>query len=271
MGRNAIRNATLSVSPAPAPSLPVTNLQNSVRTRPMRTQDASAHTITAEWSVPEVVSALVMWRHNLSDAATWRIRGWSSSDELVLDTGYEPAVPLKTYEDLDYGVDPYGAAMFTGWPVDAKFARAYFNPIKAARITVEITDPANHDGYIQIDRLMAGRYISPVVNFSYGSGFRWVDESERQRTRGLSMRSVVRPQYRRLSFDLNWLSESDRPKIVEELRAVGITGDVWVSMWPEVGGARERDHSAVTPLTEFPEFSRRSAVATAASVVLEES
>lgn len=246
--------ATLGASPALVSTLDETNLQSSKRARVARTTSTANQAITGDFAASSIVSAAVLWRHNLSEDATWRLRLYSAASQsgtVVYDSGTIDAITKKTYGDLIYGVDPYGASVFESGP-DLKFSVFWFDAVFALSFQLDLSDSGNSDGYMEADRLHMGYHFEPSVNASYGLQIQWMDDSTQTRTEGNSVHSDPLEPYRRLVFDLRYLSDSERTKFLENTRKAGKRKDVFVSVYPMQGGEQERDHSFIGRLVETP-------------------
>lgn len=246
---NLSDSATLSVSPAVVATLPVTNLQLSLRAKVMRTTSTADQQIKGTWTAAQVLSGACLWRHNLTSAATWKLELFSDAawTTKVYDSGDVLANPGKALGDLIWGVDPLGVNVFTGW--GKAFSVMWFASIVAQSWRITIMDSANPAGYLEIGRLFLGLALEPTYNMSYGVALEWVDDSTQSRTDGGSLRSDAAEVYRRLTIRLDWLTDSDRPKWLDITRTAGKRKDVFLSGYPTSGGQLERDHACAGKLT----------------------
>lgn len=262
--------ATLSDSPALAATLPVTNLQDVSRARVARTTSTASQDLKGTWSSSKVISACALMRHNLTSGAGWTLRLYSDAawTTLVYNSGAISALPPKTLGDLDWGVDPLGATVFTNW--DQAYSVMWFDAVKARSFTLTITDASNPDGYFQASRLFIGRYLEAVANFDYGNDMGWAEDTTQERTDGGTLRSDGIEPYRRMSFDLSWLDMTDRPKFQEWARRDGKRNDVFISMYPEQGGTTERDACMAAKLVSSPMIAHRYTNAYGGKYVVEE-
>lgn len=263
--------ATLTASPAMSGTLPVTNLQDSSRARVARTTSTAAQDIKGTWSVAKVISALALIRHNLTSSSTWRLRLYSDASwiALVYDSGNPVAVPPKALGDLEWGVDPLGASLFTGWAL--AFSSMWFTPVTAGSFILTLTDATNPAGYLEASRLFIGRYLEPSYNMEWGFRLAWNEATTQERTDGGTLRSDGFVPYRRLSFRLADLSLTDRPKFLEWARKDGLRNEIFISAFPEDATALERDHSMAAKLVSSPECAGTRFNNFASEYVVEES
>jgi hypothetical protein len=249
---NAIDTATLSASPALVTTLPEENLQNISRSKVARTTGLSTQTILGNLSVAKLVSSLVLWRHNFTSNATIQLELYPLANQAgtkVYDSGEISPYDAKTLGDLLWGIDPLEASVFDSWGV--YWSEIWFDAVAAASFKLTIKDSANPDGYMQVSRAYLGAYIGASFNPSYGMQLGWDEKVKQERTAGGTLYSDPAAAYRQLQFTLEMLSEVDRPKFLEFTRVVGMTKDFFISIYPELGGEIERDHSMLAKMIQY--------------------
>lgn len=247
-------SGTLTVAPAAVASLPVTNLQDATRARIWRSTSAADQVLRLTWPTAKVLSALAILRHNLSASAQWRIQVFSDAawSTQVLDTGTVPAYAVKTLGELSWGVDPLGASVFTDWAY--AFSVAWFAPVTGQSVQVTLSDPTNPAGYLQASRLFAGNYFEPVLNADYELSIGWREATVQTRTEGGTLRSDPQEPYRALDIPLPMLSaaQGENVKLLEISRRAGLRKDFFISVYPGVGGALERDYTMAAKFVQTP-------------------
>jgi hypothetical protein len=231
-------------------SLPVTNLQDASRAKVARSTSTADQDIKGTWSESRLLSALALTQHNMTSASTWRLRLFANANwtSLVYDSAAIGAVPAKALGDLEWGVDPLGASVFTGW--GRAFSALWFAPVAAKSFILTLSDVDNPAGYVEAARLFIGRHIEPEFNCDYGLALGWRDTTAQIRTDGGTLRSDAGVQYRALEFDLSWLTGSERARWMDIGRQVGRRRDVFVSCYPGAAGAKERDYAMAAKLTQ---------------------
>jgi len=248
--------ATLTSSDFTA-GLPVSNLQLEGRARVARTVNATGtKTVSGDLAGVSMLAACVLYNHNLTSQATWRLRLWDAvgqSGNLVYDSNTASALPALGWGEFQWGAVPWGASVFTGW--GTAFSVLWFPAVLARSFRLEITDAANSDGFLQAKRLLLGPYFEPLVNVDYGLQLYWEDNSVQRRTQGGSLRTDVRTRYRVLRAQLGHLTDSERAVAVDTLRQIGLRTETFVSVFPGAGGAQERDYSMLGKFTSMPQFS----------------
>jgi len=239
---NEADSAAITAVPAAVATMPATFLQEPSRKR-MRCMTISNQVLQLVWPSTRIFSAMALLRHNLSGAATWRVQIWAdaAATTLVWDSGAGPACPGKALGDLFWGIDPLGSSVFTGWAY--AFSVLWFTPVAGQAMTITLDDPTNSDGFLAASRLFAGNYLETADGPSMGMKLKWSEGSKQRRSDGGTLRTDATESWRVLSFSLDWLSKSDRPKFLEVGRRVGKRKDIFVSVYPGEGGALERDYT----------------------------
>lgn len=246
--RNAIDEATLTADPAMRTTLPPSNLQIPARSRVARSVDATvAQDIKFTWDGAGCnLNFMMLSRHNLEPGSTWRIRLYNTPDwtgTAIYDSGDLTAVDGATLGDLDFGVDLLGAGEFDAW-LGQQLSIAYFTRVLALSGIVTMTNVGNAYGYVEASRLFAGDYISATYSPAK-LDFAWVDNTEQSRSAGGSARSDGEIAFRSITADLDFITATERSSVADYLRYAGRRKDVFVSVFPEAGGEKERDHTMI--------------------------
>ena len=238
-------------------TLPVTNLQLEGRSRLARTANATGtKTINGNFAGVTVVRACVLYGHNLSGTASWRLRlytGASQTGATAYDSGTVTPNPPAGWGNFAWGSTPWGTgSLFAGW--ERQFFASYASSTQALSFKLEITDASNPAGYLQAKRLLIGNYFEPAVNINYGAQVYWEDNSQQRRTQGGSIRTDARVRYRVAAGNLQRLDETERSAFMDALRSAGLRSEIFFTLYPGTGGAAERDHSLLGKLVAMPKI-----------------
>lgn len=219
----------------------IANAQTHARSEFWRSTSAAAQTIQGAWSAGRDVNAFAAFRHNAA-GATLRLQLYSASnwtseiyDSTALTVSSTPA------GSFDWGnattVDPRLAdAPYVLW-LPATYAAQSF------RITTGGT-PSSGAAYFQAGRLWLGKYFEATHNMAPGLELQWINDSERRRSRGGSLRSRAgSASWRRLALDLRFMNEADRQTWTDLEGVLGHERDLVVSAFPASGGRVERDYT----------------------------
>jgi hypothetical protein len=227
---NVVDSATLTTSTA-ASGLPVTNLQREQKGLVWRSTGTTA-TVTATWSSPQTLRAVVLPFCNLTSAATIRVQAYTNTGDTtaVRDTGPQPA-GAYTPGDIwggasDSSVNSYSLGGGT-------YARIWFAQTVASKIEVTIADANNPDGYLEAARLVCGDYWAPTYNTNFGLSIGYVDSSTQTRTEAGNLLTSAGTLHRTLDFELQWLTAQDKTRMLSILRGNGLRKPMFVSIFPE--------------------------------------
>ena len=239
---NAADDASITVSPAAVSTLPVTNLQDSTRSKVWRSTSLAQQTINGDFAAITAASAIGLFHHNLSATATIRCLLYSGAGQ----TG------STLYDSTATAVGTASAgrhSMF--WPGSSGAGSSSFRIL----VRDDLSSPSdNEDGYIEASRLVIGDYFEPGVNMSKGMQLSWQESTRQYRTDGGTLRSDNFDPYRRWSFRLALLTEAEREELLEIIRVIGMRQDFVISGYPTTGGATERDFSGLVKITQMPPF-----------------
>jgi hypothetical protein len=97
--------------------------------------------------------------------------------------------------------------------------------------------------YWQVCRFVLGHYLAPAFTAQYGNLLNVVNQSDRNRSRAGSLRRNVGPRWRTMTLDLIRVPESDRAMWIDLRNKLGTDRDFVLSVFPEEGTRRERDHT----------------------------
>ena len=144
--------------------LPLTNLQDRLRSKVARSTDAAAASTVfdVDLGVARALRLLAVLGSNLTPAATVRFAIYvdAAQTQLLYDTG---ALPV-TWKDVD-------AETLDGWRPD--FWVALPEEILGRYVRVEIQDAANADGYVELGRCLLMPAWEPATNFAYGAAIHY--------------------------------------------------------------------------------------------------
>lgn len=227
---------------ATSEALPVAFTQRSGRSYVWRSTSLDEQVITASFSEPRFLSAMVLYNHNLTSEGTIRVE-YLLEGETVYDSGTIIAADIIPLGVWRAGIDPWGAQDVTELPIAQYNVWTESTLVDGYRITL---NDANHpDGYLQIARIITGVAYSPRFNASYGVELEWVDFAENTRTESGSLRTIGEGMARRLTFDLSHLSGAGLGELSREMLKARKRQDIYVSLYPEAGSIKEAEHAFV--------------------------
>lgn len=234
-------------------TLPIENVQLVSRSSVFRATAAST-TITGTFSSAQSISAVVVGRHNLTQNSTIRITlhdnitgtGTTLGDSGTITVSAEQA--YSTMSDVEFP-DLKNIAWFNR--NGTTLVKNINTNVRSYKIVISGSGMSTMD----IGRILAGDYIEPTYNISYGHGLTWEDDTSQYRSDAGSLRSDIGIPYKKFDFDLNTISEADRIILGEAFADVGKRKDFFVSMFPENSSkAKVGDYSGIVKLNKMPKY-----------------
>lgn len=227
------------------------------------------------------VSGVVLAFTNLnSSSATIRVRGYNvapthsstvGSDQInyptisttvtntLLDTGPVLCCPWNTLGISEWETNPVGSSNYSYG--GGTYARVWFPATTVRYLSIEIVDSYSTSGtgrFIEVSRLIVGRYWSPKYNPAYGLSAGIKDMSEHVRTESGDLLTAKGPKYQCINFNLEWLSMSDRQEMTKILTINGMSRPLLISLFPDGTTVedyeRERAHQIYGKLTQLSQM-----------------
>ncbi len=233
---NRIDEATLSSSVAWQATLPLANLQARVLSQVARSAGVGiAPDIAIDLQRARRIGAIALARHNLSVGARVRVRGDDAADMAtpIYDSGWVDVWPagmipleLLEWEEDNFWLGTVSEETRAGY--NAPFVHL-FEATYARYWRIDIDDPLNADGWVQIGRLLIADTWVPEVNYSYGAQIGFDDRSVVMETLGGTEYFDERSKFRTQRVSLDWLSETEALNAQLDMqRLLGVTGEVLI-------------------------------------------
>ncbi len=233
------RIATVSVSGGFwNPDLPVTNLLQDRNGAVARTENCATGSASfwVDLGTSRDILVAAIPRSNASPSATVRVRAYSDKglgSILLADTGVTPYFPdLYPFGTVDWGhpsifstsVDRETALLFP-----QSWIYVFNDPVLTRYCFIEIEDPANLDGYIELSRFILASGYRPEFDFnSEGATLKIVDPSEVQRSYGGRVYGERRQKYRVAAFTFGSVDKDEAFVNIHDMNALqGTTGEVF--------------------------------------------
>jgi hypothetical protein len=259
---NDADDAVLTASPAMVAALPVGNLQVATRASMARSVGLPApQYVRGNFNEVKQITSMALARHNLTAAATIRLKLWNDLNQtgaLNYDSGVVALGNPLGWGDFPWGLAPWGGDAFSDW--QTAFVSLWFVSAVALSFELQWSDSANPAGYMECSRLFLGAYWSPAANMSYGHSMMWDENSTQERTEGGTLRTDGDDPFRRWEIDLGWLTQGERAQLTEIARRAGKREDFFFSAFPTEGGAKERDYAGPAKFVNVPGVTHTSAV-----------
>lgn len=200
-------------------------------------------TYTLTFSSAETIGAVALPATNLTAAATIRVRLYSDTGATVLlsDTGTVTACPGLNLGTSGNWSTPLNVNAFA-LGAQAKAVAWFTSNIGSVRaIRIDLSDAGNPAGTIDCARIVAGAWWSPTHNATVGASNVLEDTTVNARSDAGDLISDRGTLHSSIALDLAALTESDRAQVHKILRANGTSRNVFVSVTPGRGDAREQD------------------------------
>lgn len=288
--QNLIDLSTTSISTSSlASGYSVSNLKSDIKSLTWRSTTSTKASIILDFGSQKTVGGIVLAFSNLtSTTPTMKIIGHNSALSFNASALTVPTSPAFNTGDVScclwnslnlpqWGTDPVGSSNYSYG--GGTYARVWLNSTQAATpvryLGIEISDPGNTSGYIEVSRLIAGSYWSPKYNTGYGMQAGIKDLSEHIRTDGGDLLTKRGPRVKTLNFDLQWLAGSDRKEMTKLLLGNGMPKPLFISLFPDSTDTdddyqREGIHQIYGKMVQVPGVSYTNYEIYSTSIELEE-
>lgn len=259
--RNFHDEATLSSELAPVDGFPIDNTQNTQRSRVWRSPDGTDQYWqgTYDDGLARTAGWFSFFRHRCHGGNV-RLRLYSDAawGSVVYDSGTLAINNLIPTDGFDWGIDPYGDGS-----IDPLFAEApywlQFAPTEHLSYRVNFTNNVSTYGYAywQICRVFLGPYKSLPYTALYDYPLQVVDQTDRNRSRGGSLRTNQGPNWRTIQLDIKRVPQAEAADWLDIKKWLGTGRDCVMSLYPGDGTRMERDHlmncklSTIDPLIRW--------------------
>lgn len=213
--------------------LPLNNILDRTPTVIARSSDLLSASTQFDMTLPstKVLKSFALVNHNLSLSAVWRIRlGSTLGASDVYDSGVLPVWSMNFDSDLlEWESDSWWEGDYDDDYIGHPFAAIHLATSSPAAqyMRIEIIDPSNTHGYIQIGRAFAGSGITPNVGMAFGMSDSWENESIAETSIGGSEYFDERRSFRVAKFTIDAIDQDTEFKYFYELhRRLGTTGEI---------------------------------------------
>lgn len=210
---NYVDDASTLTADSAVSTLPVTNLQDIQIVKVWRSNSATSAEINVDLGSQKIMDFFALIAHNLTTSATVR---WRLSNDNFSTTLYDSGAVDAWSPVEQFGGSPWGVFTWGGLPsadtiglYNASTFTLLPSPQIARYIRLNIEDSGNAAGYVEAGRLIAGPAYQPTINYSNGVSFEFVDDSRVTKSRGGQVFVDEVRKYRRVTFRLNHLPESE--------------------------------------------------------------
>jgi len=239
-------DATLTAQILPVAGFSIENTQDTQRSRVWRSVSGADQYVegTYDDGISRTASFFSFFRHRCHGGNVRLVLysdvAYSSS---VYDSGALPIINLTPTDGAAWGFDAYGGSGTDPYLTDTPYWK-YFTPTAHKSFRIYFTGNVGTYGYSywQVCRFFLGNYFEPAFTAQYGAQINVVSQSDRNRSRGGSLRTNIGPRWRTMQMDLIRVPESDRAAWLDIATRMGTDRDFVLSLFAGDGTRKERDH-----------------------------
>lgn len=269
---NVADQATITANTT-AGSYVAANLKNDLKGLVHRsTQNSVAYTLT--WASTKDINGVILPYTNLTKEAEITLAFFTLDTDTV--PAYTNTTNVKDYDTvtplLDISVSGSSTYSYGGGRCVSLWSDQWAQAlVSCKKLTISISDPDNTSGYLEVSRIIVGKYWSPIYNTKFGIQVTHSDQSEQNRTEAGNLVTTNKPVFKSMNFELEWLPPNDRKQFVDMVKTIGTRRPVFVSVFPEDADAyRENEYEIYGKFTASPTITHSMFTVYNTSVTLEE-
>lgn len=235
---NALDRGQISATSSVGNLVPA-NIKNDRKSKVWRSSGTTG-TLTITWQNSEMVSGVILPICNLTSSSTAIIKIYEeiADSTPIYNSGTINMIRIQALGLWDWGSVPLGvnAYSFGGGAYGVKWLD---NVYVGKKITIELSDPGNPSGYLELSKIVVGTHWSPVFNTGFGMTSGPIDTSTRNRSESGDLVIDRNPIYKTMGFDLSWMQASDRQRFNEIIKNNGTSRSMFISLFPDDSDAEK--------------------------------
>lgn len=223
-------------------SLPLTNIQDPIIGRVARSADLNTNStqFDADIGADRLVRVVALVGHNLSLTAEYRVRGATDSGftTVVVDSGWQEVwPPVYASTSLNWQAPNWWGGRYLPDEIEGFTWTKIFVADTSYNVRywrVEMSDPDNAEGYVQVGRVFIGDAWQPELNILYGYGLRWETKTQIREALSGSEYFDRRTPYRVVGFTTEAMDVDEAfGNAFEIQRRAGLDGEVVFMLDPD--------------------------------------
>jgi len=251
---------------------PISNLKRDAKSQTWRSNNKIV-TLTVTFPNTRTISGVFLGFTNLTSAAKITVTATGVS------SGTNPsalgAVLCRPWADSAWDTAYTGGGNNSYGYGAGSHARVWFSQeVTCTGLTIAIDDnnTLQTNSYLEVSRLIVGKYWSPKYNTEFGLEVGVKDLTTQSRTQSGDLISTRGPRFKTLNFNLNWLTYTDRTVFVNLLKTAGLSRPLLVSLFPNNSDDYEAEqlYQIYGKLTDTPGITHPMFSVYASSVTIEE-
>lgn len=247
-----LSTTTITASSSQSASTGVSNLKLDTKSLVWRSGTADVASLIVDLGSAKQVGGIILAFTNLMGSnATMKITGYSSANvpsftgatlttgiPTLFNTGNIACCPWNSLNLPTWGSNPALSSNYSyGGGTNARVWLTEQQQLLSPRyLGIEISDTTNTASYLEVSRLIVGKYWSPVYNTEYGVEAGIQDLSQHERTESGDLLTKIGPRFKTLKFNLNYLHQTDRKELTRILLGNGLPKPVFASIFPDSTG-----------------------------------
>lgn len=219
----------------------LSNLKDDQKAKTWRSVDLSSPKMIITWASAQEISGVALAFTNLIAGSTFQITLYDdpAAGTLLHDTG---AIPVTYNYDPPVGFDSIGSASFAYG--GGAHVSAFFNSVSGVeRMEIELTSAGNPDGYVEISRIIAGKFWEPNENADYGAKTDFIDTTTGMRTSAGDLITDRGTITRAMEFSMQAMDAQDKAALNNLFRSIGKSQPLFISLVPGNGPITEEQLS----------------------------
>lgn len=219
----------------------LSNMKDDTKSKTFRSTNLTNPKIRATWASAQEISGVALAFTNLIAGSTFQITLYDdpAAGTLLHDTG---AIPVTYNYDPPVGFDSIGSASFAYG--GGAHVSAFFNSVSGVeRMEIELTSAGNPDGYIEISRIIAGKFWEPNENADYGAKTDFIDTTTGMRTSAGDLITDRGTITRAMEFSTQAMDSQDKSALNNLFRSIGKSQPLFISLVPGNGPITEEQLS----------------------------
>ena len=268
MPKNHFLDAELIVTPTPPAMFPKEYLQSYAHSEVVQGGTDPSYPTPPYTAVPNLVvdgnftggfrrfSGINTQWSNLTADATVRYQiydGQNQTGSIIYDSGAVGALQYKTFEELDWLIDGIIAIKDYGTSI-GRNSFWYHDVTIGQSFKITYSNPTNENGYIEINNIYLGEWITTDINIQYGSQWGIVDTTTQSLRNDGTTSALKGTESDYISLEYAQMDRDDRTILNDKIvRSNGKHTAFWADVYPEeVGTALNQHHAGVFLLTNDP-------------------
>jgi len=229
--------ATLTTSAASVTDFGIEHTQSSIRDHLWRTTSTATQSFSGSLTADREANSFSLFRHT------------AHGGDIQLELYSDDAFTTNVYDSTALAASCFPASGIYDWGDfnnDPQLPNAPYQlwlgadyTFRSYRVSFSGTPTA---AYWQASRACLGKAFEFTINPNYGASLGFATNTDRNRSRGGSLRTNRGEIWRTFKFDLGWVDELDRETLVDLFATLGTGVDFMVSMYPEDTTRKERDN-----------------------------